>query len=521
MINILCYKTLDDDLSYFLELEPTFVFVQDLATQGIKLIKQAEDLGIKIYNGLARRKTEKQIWLQHIIVGRDSPRCNRIQLSNNVIFYDYSNFDTAEDVSLNDMYDLAFELVEKFAYDENGQVKLKSTCAQIIAQRLPILSVCHGQFGNGIFDRNVINYGAEAAFGGAIALMPDYYGFVSTETHVDYHQMYSYILMNNMFPDVTSKPEIVPGFQPHTFAIYNIVSGRARLKKHGFPMLSSKNAKNRGGATDKTIQCDHQWFDITHYFNCLTSVDYEVFLENYDVENLIIGETFWYKKGINGAAIFGGLINDLYDNRKINIGSIKRFYKMLNENIPGSFERVQSDRNGYWYDLTGVKVGKRKLVHYNCIIGDFITAYGRRMLSALLHQFKFEDVIGYDTDAVFFAGSPTEVPEVVLKQFGDEPGQLHFDGIYHNVYHFAPKQYIGYDDNDQPFGKVSGVPNCNDWAAQIMTEPGVGLLVPTRTWLKADQVYITEDAPVKVNIDDYLKKCGYYKLVNSRLKKVI
>lgn len=516
-INILCFKTLDKDLNFFFGLKQTFVFVQDLKTQGIQLVKQAKENNIKIYSGLARRTTQKEKWLKHVIIGKEAPNCSSIQLSNGVVFYNYDNFDTKEDVSIDEMYELANELVENFSYEEKGRIKLKSTCAQIIAQNLPILNDCHGKHGNGIKNRIVVEYGAQAAFGGATALMPDFYGFVQNETHVDFHQMYSYILMNNEFPAISEEPVIEPGFKPHRLAIYSIVSGQARLKEHGFALLSSKNAKNKGGATDKTIQCNHEWFDITHYFNCITSIDYETFLENYDVKDLVIGETLWYKRVFNGAAVFGSLIKKLYEKRKTTSGAVKRFYKLINENIPGSFERTILDKQGYWSDLDGTKVGKRKIVRYNCIIGDFITAYGRRMLSALLHSFKYEDVIGYDTDAVFFNGLPTEVPEVVLKQFGDEPGQLHFDGIYHNVYHFAPKQYIGYDENNEPFGKVSGVPNCNEWSKQIMTEPGAGLFVKTKAWLRKEQVYVEDYMPVKVNLEDYLKKTGYYK----QLKKVI
>ena len=69
-INILCFKTLDKDLNFFFGLKPTFVFVQDLKTQGIELVKQAKENNIKIYNGLARRTTQKEKWLKHIIIGK-------------------------------------------------------------------------------------------------------------------------------------------------------------------------------------------------------------------------------------------------------------------------------------------------------------------------------------------------------------------------------------------------------------------------------------------------------------------
>ena len=63
------------------------------------------------------------------------------------------------------------------------------------------------------------------------------------------------------------------------------------------------------------------------------------------------------------------------------------------------------------------------------------------MLDLLLHKFPHNKVIGYDTDCVFFNGTLSEIPYSVLEMFGPEPGQVHEDGYYYDVFHKASKSY--------------------------------------------------------------------------------
>ena len=95
---------------------------------------------------------------------------------------------------------------------------------------------------------------------------------------------------------------------------------------------------------------------------------------------------------------------------------------------------------------------------YNPKIGIFITAYARQMLDYLLHQFPHDKVIGYDTDCVFFAGTHNALPYAVLSMFGDNPGQVHEDGFYRDVYHRASKSYYGFDAvTGESFTKIAGL----------------------------------------------------------------
>lgn len=70
--------------------------------------------------------------------------------------------------------------------------------------------------------------------GGANAVVD--YNLIENETHIDYHQLYAYVMTTHTFPDGQAK--IVDGFHPHEFGIYHIAEGRAKLKKDGYALLS-------------------------------------------------------------------------------------------------------------------------------------------------------------------------------------------------------------------------------------------------------------------------------------------
>lgn len=56
------------------------------------------------------------------------------------------------------------------------------------------------------------------------------------ETHVDFHQIYGYVMAHNNFP--CGEPVEVEGYYDHPFAIYMIEPGcMARVKKDGFPII--------------------------------------------------------------------------------------------------------------------------------------------------------------------------------------------------------------------------------------------------------------------------------------------
>lgn len=381
-----------------------------------------------------------------------------IRLSNNVKFLDYSKFDPAEEVEEEDALQLCELLVEKY--------ETPMSPSQIIRKEVPLLNLVQQKNKYGLqvkkLEDDIKRFAHRSFYGGAVYNFRRTGGYhlVPHETHIDYHQMYAHIMKNNVFPNVNSKYVIVDGYEKHPMAIYWIGSGKIKLKPNGYPLVMVENDKSN--FEDKF----NKYTDIPWTY--LTSIDLELICENYDIHPnypIEIIETFYYTGTVHGNNVFGEFIDEVYQYRKQTTGAIKRFYKLLNEYLPGSFER-RIEANTMWGTLDGNEQ-KQTYSVFNNIIGTFITAYGRKWLNDLLHLFPADKVIGYDTDCVFFKGTPEEIPSQVKSFMGDGMGQLHFDGIYTNVRHLAPKQYYGYE-GDKIFAKMAGVKNALEIATHLI-----------------------------------------------------
>lgn len=500
-MNILCSLKLNQPLDYYYSLpQDTIIYVPQLTFNGgISLIKEAiNNPDIKVYKGDVRRKTEKQKWLQHITTGILNPSVFSIKLSNGVKILDYSKFDPKSDITVEEMQPLAEVLVNEF--------EAPTTPSAIIRKNIKILNAVQGKNSYGTkveqVDPVVCAYSHGALYGGSVYNMRrnGAYRIVPNEVHIDFHQMYAYIMKNYPLPDISHKYEVIPGYQPHPFGIYHICGGKIRLKKGGFPLLAIELKKDANREDYFKDYVDIPW----HY---LTEPDLQLVQQNFEVDPnnpIEIDETFYYCQSINGNIIFGKFIDEVYERRKASTGSVKRFYKMLNEYLPGSFERKVEDCR-FWEDLDG-PYGYPKNNQYNSIIGAFVTAYGRQLLNSLLYTVPYEQVIGYDTDCIFLGCKPNEVSDKILRRFGDEPGQLHFDGIYTNVRHLSPKQYYGLEDG-KPFGKFSAVPN-GDHVAEVLIDYGDDLIcAPVEQfiyiWNPETQDYEGEYIPAKISLDNF------------------
>ena len=59
---------------------------------------------------------------------------------------------------------------------------------------------------------------------------------IQVETHIDFHQIYAYVMSKYDFP--CGEPVEVDVYYEHAFAIYTIEAGTmARVKKDGFPLI--------------------------------------------------------------------------------------------------------------------------------------------------------------------------------------------------------------------------------------------------------------------------------------------
>ena len=414
-------KSLDD---YF-ALSDTVVYVYDLSHQAPRLINEAFEQGIKVYSALAKRKTTKQKWIKIITYGVSTPTTVQIQFSSGCTLLDYSRFDSSDKIESEEERKPLVSILASLGNPSTGCKVISSLLRSGIAS-LP----------DNLYDVERNNYFRikDAFRGGANNVR--IHDCIPYETHVDYHQLYASVMVSHNFPWL--KPEEANGYVPHEFGVYRLSGGRARLKKDGYALLPRLDF-----AGDGMAGADGEWFDLVRTLGCICDPDLKLLFENYEVEDLSICSTIYYPCSFSGKEEFSDIVNKIYEGRKTSTGSVKRFYKLMNEYLAGYFER-SLNRGSWWNNLDEPhNIVDKNIKRRNPIVGIFITAYGRQKLNALLHMFPHDKIAGYDTDCAFFCGKPEEVPAAVLQQFGDGIGQLHFDGIYKDVIHRASKSYYG------------------------------------------------------------------------------
>lgn len=456
---------------YFSLPDNTVVFVRDLLHQAPILVKEAKETkNLIIYGGKAKKKSTKNRWIYQFTVGKSSPKTMRISFSNGVILTDYSLFDKRPDATAEEMLELAKYIMD--ITDDNPPI----TGCNIIQHMLKSPKINKGSKEADLEENGLIlaftkvlwmleedHYIsiATAMRGGANSILDNKDKTFAYETHIDFHQLYAHEMITNRFPatwtnsikiEYREKATIAP---TGSLCIYEIAGGRARLKKDGYPLISS------GDDGFKMFGDDGEWHDIASELLAITQPDMEILQENYDIENLVISARIEYLCSFDGNRAFGKVVKELYKLRSSPIKSIKSFGKLMGEYLAGYFERsTMSD--GVWdkdYTNNNTNYNESVIIN-NPIIGAFITAYGRRDLNRLLHMFKKEHVIGYDTDCAFINLPVHEVERLypqVVSRFGPGIGELHFDGLFSDVVHKASKSYTGYDlENKEFFSKVSG-----------------------------------------------------------------
>lgn len=448
---IICHRLIHTLKEYDELPDGSVVFLYDLKHQAPMLYKEAEEQRWTIYGGTAKRTTDKSKWIRFFITGMRNPNFLSIDLYNGVRIIDYDNFDKAPDnITEEEMAQVA-ALIDTH-YRVKG--KIPKSGIDIIGDKVhPMYSTIPTKpmYPEELDSYDMLKLGFHGGANNVLIRHADY------ETHVDYHQIYAYVMTHNKFPYMM--PHWVQGFVKKEFAFYTIGSGWARLKPDGFALLKSMKDNYMAGS-------DGQWFDLTEELPNLTTPDYEMLLENFEVKDLEIVATLYYDKSFDGKKAFGSVADEFYKGRleatANHQASVKRFYKKMNEILAGYFERTTYEGK-FWSNLHQPLTERLSLKGVvqdmkNPIVGAFITAYARQLLNKLLHMFPHDKVIGYDTDCVFFAGKPEEVPAEVQALYGDLPGQLHLDGIYENATHSASKHYHAYDvEKGEVVRKWSGV----------------------------------------------------------------
>lgn len=441
-MELACHTTIKTVEDYY-QLNDTLVYVRDLRHQAPKLLNEIEKLQIKMYDTNCGRRSNGR-WVNCSIYGRRAPETYQIKFSNNCVLVDYSLFDKDPNASEEEMMRVAREIA-KLA----GEVKPLMTGCKIIQEMLNNKgrALAPDRFND--VEKDPYNYEilCEAKKGGANHITT--HEVVPFETHIDYHQLYASVMVSRDFP-LSNTAVYMDGYYKHPFAIYSIARGYAKVKEDGFPILPSLTKVNGAAGADGN------WFNLVEEIGSLCDPDLELLYKNYDVKNLEINCTIYYANSRPGKQDFGPMINKLYQGRlNAKTPALKRLYKTLNQYSAGYFER--DERKGRrWRNTSENK--ENNVTMKNPMVGIFILAYARQKLDELLTLFSHDKVIGYDTDCVFFAGTPNEIPKIVEQRMGSEMGQLHYDGILENVTHVACKHYYGYDwEKGENFYKCSGM----------------------------------------------------------------
>lgn len=433
----LLWHTKLKNLDYYLNCPDSRIYVRDLAHQGPTLIKEAQQRGMKIYHGAVKNKSKQKEWIWHLSYGRStSPEVKKIQFHNNCWLLDYSNFDPNLDVEEEEMESVV-NLIASYDHPVTGCGVIKKLLKPHIASLVEKFTEV---------EKEEFSTLQQALRGGANHILNK--ELIPFETHIDYHQMYAYVMTHFDFPMMGVKK--VPGYYPHPLGIYKILHGKAQIKPNGYPLLCSKCGTKMAGA-------DGEVFDLAKEIGSICEPDLKLLFKHYNVYELGIAETLYYTVSLSGEKEFGEVTQKIYEGRKNNTSTLKRCYKLLNEYMAGYFERtLKVSYRWTTFDAPDSNKLYRKL--FNPKVGIFILAYARQMLDRLLDMLPKDKVIGYDTDAVFFAGQPEDIPEIVHKCCGPEIGQFHFDAVLKDVTHVASKHYYGYDlEKGEDFYKCSGM----------------------------------------------------------------
>ena len=439
-----------------MEMEPSRIYVCDLNHFAPILIKEAKESNIPIYGSAGRKP--RGTWISVCATGMNQPTTYWIKLSTGTILLNYSSFDTKKEMVPEDDMIRIVNQIEAFEPSLEW-----TTSNRLIEKKIPFF--LEKQCTLSEKEKNYYDYLDVALRGGANHVMMPHQN-IQVETHIDYHQIYAYVMSKFDYP--CGEPVEVEGYYEHPFAIYTIEPGTmARVKSDGYPIIPiGQDYTGMAGANG-------EWFDAGEVIQFISDVDLNTMIRNYEFKDDYIGicSTLYYPDHFKGQDWFKPLVDEIYSKRKQYRGQPEeRFYKILNEVLPGHFER-RSYYGGFWVKNFQPNKDKTSARRYNPKIGIFITAYARRELDKLLHMFPHDKVIGYDTDCVFFAGTKNALPYAVLDILGDNPGQVHEDGYYRDVYHKASKSYYGFDAvTGESFTKIAGLSRSGKawaWNAEI------------------------------------------------------
>lgn len=181
------------------------------------------------------------------------------------------------------------------------------------------------------------------------------------------------------------------------------------LKNGHLPMIQFKHVE--GFKSNDWIMCNRSSLEPF----VLTSVEYELFMNNYDVQNLEILDGCWFETA-SGFDLFGKYIEHWSKIKQSSTGAVRQIAKLMLNNLYGKLGtsrcanyKVPFMEGGVLrYKLqTNPKNKKLTYVPQAC----FITAYARQF-TILSAEANIERLVYIDTDSIHITGTepPKNVP---------------------------------------------------------------------------------------------------------------
>lgn len=229
--------------------------------------------------------------------------------------------------------------------------------------------------------------------------------------------------VNSLYPSMMYSDRRFPILEPHFWSggipdeatankrvFFVRISCYFTLKPNKLPMIQFKNVS--GFVSNQWVTTN--W--TTREPFVLTSVEYELFLNNYDVQDLEIFDGCWFET-MSGFDLFGRYIEHWSKIKQTSTGAIRQIAKLMLNNLYG---KLGTNRNAVSkipylneegvvkYKLnTNNKNKKLTYVPQAC----FITAYARQF-TILSAEANIERLVYIDTDSIHITGHepPKNVP---------------------------------------------------------------------------------------------------------------
>lgn len=189
----------------------------------------------------------------------------------------------------------------------------------------------------------------------------------------------------------------------------------------------------------------------------LCSVDYENFIENYNVKDLKIFDGYYFPHDKIGIA--DNYINHYYEMKKNNKGTKKTFAKFMLNSLTGKFgSRIEVKTKILKYEknkplYNEYKIEEKKGVYLPYVI--FITAYARKTLCEAVNA-NYNNFIYCDTDSIHL----TDDSNIKLN-IGNELLQWKKENDIIKCKYMRPKCYIDKINEKDYIIKIAGFPEEN------------------------------------------------------------